>query len=103
MRVFSILCIFVALVGLGLNYRFLWLLRARQPALWRSVGQPTLWSSGGSMIYSLPVLRLLWRRDYRAVDDPSFRRLGDMVRACNLLFIGMSLVLLLSFLLSLIR
>jgi hypothetical protein len=54
------------------------------------------------MIDSFPVLRLLWRRGYRAVEDPSFRRLGDIVRAFNFLFIGMSLVLLFCFLLSLI-
>ncbi len=103
MHVFSILCIIVAWVGLVLNYRFLSLLRTRHPDLWRSVGEPTLWSHGGSVIESLPVLRLLWHRGYRAVADPSFRRLGDMVRACNLLFIGMSLTLLFCFLLTLIR
>ena len=65
MRVFSILCIIVAWVGLVLNYRFLSLLRARHLDLWRSAGEPTLWSHGGSMIESLPVLRLLWRRGYR--------------------------------------
>ena len=103
MRVFSLLCIIVACGGLVLNYRFLWLLRARHPALWRSVGEPTLWSHGGSVVDSLSVLRLLWRRGYREVNDPSFRRLGDTVRACTLLFLGMSLVLLVSFLLSLVR
>ena len=82
-----ILFILVMVFGILLNYRFLRAMRLHHPTMWQSIGRPTLFSVGGSLMLSLPVLRLLWRRDYRQVGDPQFSRVGDFVRSYQLLLL----------------
>ena len=87
MRAVFILFILVMVFGVLLNYRFLRVLRLRHPAMWRSIGRPTLFSVGGSLMLSLPVLRMLWRKDYRQAGDPQFSHVGDFVRSYQLLLL----------------
>jgi hypothetical protein len=87
MKAVSILFILIMLCGIPLNYRFLRAMRRHHPTMWQSVGRPTLFSVGGSLMLSLPVLRMLWSKDYRQVGDPQFSRVGDFVRSYQLLLL----------------
>lgn len=80
MRAVSILFIPAMVFGILLNYRFLRAVRLHHPTMWQSIGRPTLFSVGGSLMLHLSVLRMLWRKDYRQVGDPQFSRFGDLAR-----------------------
>lgn len=86
MQTLSVIVIALAVFGTGLNYRYLRAMRLRHPATWESLRRPTLFSAGGSLIMSVPVLRFLWRREYRQVHDADFMHLSALVRAYNALF-----------------
>jgi hypothetical protein len=76
----------LAVFGIGLHYTYLRAMRRRHPAIWQSLRRPTLLSTGGTLMMSLPVLRFLWRKEYQATTDQEFSRLSDVVRAYNLVF-----------------
>lgn len=76
----------LAVFGIGLHYTYLRAMRRRHPAIWQSLRRPTLFSTGGTLMMSLPVLRFLWRKEYQATTDQKFSRLSHVVRTYNLLF-----------------
>ena len=87
MKALGILFILVMVFGVLLNYRFLRAMRLHHPTMWLSIGRPTLFSVGGSLMLHLPVLRMLWRKDYRQSRDPQFNRFGDFVRGYQLILL----------------
>jgi hypothetical protein len=73
--------------GIGLHCRYLRMMRLSHPATWQSLGRPTLFSIGGTLIMSFRVLRFLWRKDYHTIGDQEFSRVSDWVRTYNFLFV----------------
>ena len=86
MPALSVVVVLVACFGILLHHRFLRMMRSRHPSVWHATGQPTLFSIGGSLIMSMPLLRFLWCKAYERVDDEEFVRLGAVVRTYNLVF-----------------
>ena len=85
-RAFSLGMLLIAVVGMGLQYRFLRIMRVRHPELWRSLGKPR-WYPTSNLLLTSPVLRFLWHRDYCAVPDQEFATLGGIVRFYHLMFV----------------
>jgi len=83
-QVLFIIVMLVICFGTILHHRFLRLMRVRHPSIWRSVGQPSVFSVGGSLIMSIPLLRFLWRKEYLSLDDQEFARLAGF--AARLMF-----------------
>src|SRR5438270_209446 len=85
--------------GIGLHYRYLRMMRVSHPATWQSLGRPTLFSMGGTLMMNFSVLRFLWRKEYHRMSDQEFRRMSDLVRTYNFLFVcflcGFALLILL--------
>ena len=73
--------------GIGLHYRYLRMMRRSHPATWQSLGRPTLFSTGGTLMMNFRVLRFLWRTDYHTIGDQEFSRVSDLVRTFNFLFV----------------
>ena len=86
-KALSIVVIIAAVFGTCLHYRYLRTIRLRHPATWQSLRRPTLFSVGGSLMMSLPVIRFLWREEYRQIGDDGFSRLSATVRAYNIVFL----------------
>ena len=86
-QVLFIVVMLVICFGIILHHRFLRLMRVRHPSIWRSTGQPTVFSVGGSLIMSIPLLRFLWRKEYLSLDDQEFTRWAGFVRGFNAFFI----------------
>ena len=82
----SFVLITLGVLGLALQYRFLRLMRLRHPAVWESLGRPTMFSTAGLAMLSLPLVRFLWREEYRHEND-DFARLASLVRTYNLVFL----------------
>ncbi len=82
----SFALIALGLLGLALQYRFLRAMRVRHHDLWESLGRPTMFSTAGLAMLSLPLARFLWREEYRRTSD-DFARLSGLVRTFNISFL----------------
>ena len=82
----SFVLIGLGLVGLALQYRFLRSMRLRHPDIWESLGRPTMFSTAGLAMLSWPLIRFLWREEYRRAGD-DFARLSSLVRTYNVVFL----------------
>jgi hypothetical protein len=69
----------LVVIGCAMHSHFLREMRSRHPRVWESLGRPTL-VMNNSISNGLAFLRFLWRRDYDALDDPEFARLGRQLR-----------------------
>jgi len=74
-----------AIIGFALTSAFLKVLRERHPAVWESLGEPSLFLNN-SIANSLAVLRFLWRKDYEALNDPDFAERARVLRLYNILY-----------------
>jgi hypothetical protein len=59
-------------------------MRSRHTAAWESLGSPAV-QFGSS--FTWPVVRFLWRKDYRALNDPDFTRRADFCRTYGILYV----------------
>ena len=86
MQALSFVLIALGLLGVALQYRFLRVMRLHHPAVWESLGRPTMFSTAGLAMLSWPLVRFLWRGEYRRAGD-DFGRLGRLVRTYNVVFL----------------
>ena len=75
-----------AVVGLGLQHRLLTRLRTHHVQTWEALGRPTL-IINNSLTNSVAVLRFLWRREYRALDDSQLVRLAGRLRVILVVYV----------------
>ena len=75
-----------AVVGLGLQHRLLTRLRTHHVLTLEALGRPTL-IINNSLTNSVAVLRFLWRRDYRALDDSQLVRLAGRLRVILVVYV----------------
>jgi uncharacterized membrane protein len=73
-------------IGLTMHYHFLREMRSRHPALWESLGRPTL-VMNNSVSNGLAVQRFLWRKDYEALQDHEFVLLARRLRTFNIAYL----------------
>jgi hypothetical protein len=75
-----------AALGFAFHCRFLHQLRKRHPAVWQSLGQPSLfWSN--TMGTRFEVWRFLWKKDYRDLADPQFNRIAGLLRTYKIAYL----------------
>jgi Trk-type K+ transport system membrane component len=82
---FTVLLI-AAGVGFPLHADFLRELRSRHPAVWESLGRPTLFMNN-SIANGLAVMRFLWRKEYEALNDRDFAQKARVLRTLSIAYL----------------
>src|SRR5262245_16284049 len=86
MPVLATLAVTLCLIGLALNAVFLHRLRQNFPAVWESLGRPTL-IANNSPRNSLTTLRYILTAEFRQLPDDNFIRYCEFVRAFNIVYL----------------
>jgi hypothetical protein len=86
MPALAMMAVMLCLIGLALNAFFLRRLRQNFPAVWESLGRPTL-IANNSPRNSLSTLRYILTAEFRELPDSNFIRYCEFVRAFNILYL----------------